>query len=326
MKKNLIILIPIFVLELLSIFYLKNDYQIKQLIWFVLGLISLFLVSKLKEKHLKTISILLYIVSIILLTIVLFHPYTNGSRGWLKLYKISIQPSEITKISLILMALFLNNKNFISKLIFILIFLIPSILTFVEPDTGAVIIYGIIFLFFLPKFFSKKEITVFLSISLILVGSLFYLYFYQKDIFIDIFDTSIYYRLDRISAFKNQDNMQVNNALISIGSGKLLYFPEANNDFFFAYLLSKNYYNFYLIIISYFLICTLFLLIKTPLSNLFLYILLFQVTENIGMNFNLLPVIGIPLPFLSYGGSHTITTFLMLGLGLKKFSNNRSTS
>lgn len=326
MKKNLIILIPIFVLELLSIFYLKNDYQIKQLIWFVLGLISLFLVSKLKEKHLKTISILLYIVSIILLTVVLFHPYTNGSRGWLKLYKISIQPSEITKISLILMALFLNNKNFISKLIFVLIFLIPSILTFVEPDTGAVIIYGIIFLFFLPKFFSKKEITVFLSISLILVGSLFYLYFYQKDIFIDIFDKSIYYRLDRISAFKNQDNMQVNNALISIGSGKLLYFPEANNDFFFAYLLSKNYYNFYLIIISYFLICTLFLLIKTPLSNLFLYILLFQVTENIGMNFNLLPVIGIPLPFLSYGGSHTITTFLMLGLGLKKFSNNRSTS
>lgn len=326
MKKNLIILIPIFVLELLSIFYLKNDYQIKQLIWFVLGLISLFLVSKLKEKHLKTISILLYIVSIILLTVVLFHPYTNGSRGWLKLYKISIQPSEITKISLILMALFLNNKNFISKLIFILIFLIPSILTFVEPDTGAVIIYGIIFLFFLPKFFSKKEITVFLSISLILVGSLFYLYFYQKDIFIDIFDTSIYYRLDRISAFKNQNNMQVNNALISIGSGKLLYFPEANNDFFFAYLLSKNYYNFYLIIISYFLICMLFLLIKTPLSNLFLYILLFQVTENIGMNFNLLPVIGIPLPFLSYGGSHTITTFLMLGLGLKKFSNNRSTS
>lgn len=326
MKKNLIILIPIFVLELLSIFYLKNDYQIKQLIWFVLGLITLFLVSKLKEKHLKTISILLYIVSIILLTVVLFHPYTNGSRGWLKLYKISIQPSEITKISLILMALFLNNKNFSSKLIFILIFLIPSILTFVEPDTGAVIIYGIIFLFFLPKFFSKKEITVFLSISLILVGSLFYLYFYQKDIFIDIFDTSIYYRLDRISAFKNQDNMQVNNALISIGSGKLLYFPEANNDFFFAYLLSKNYYNFYLIIISYFLICTLFLLIKTPLSNLFLYILLFQVTENIGMNFNLLPVIGIPLPFLSYGGSHTITTFLMLGLGLKKFSNNRSTS
>lgn len=324
MKKNLIILIPVFILEVLSIFYLKNDYQIKQLIWFLLGLFSLFLVNKTKEKHLKMISVPLYVLSIILLVIVLFHPYTNGSRGWLKLYKISIQPSEITKISLILLSFYLSNKNWYNKIIYLLIFLIPSILTFIEPDTGAVIIYGIIFLFFLPKFFSKKEITIFFSITLILVGGLLYLYFYQKDTFIDIFGTSIYYRIDRISSFKNQDNMQVNNALISIGSGKLLYFPEANNDFFFAYLLSKNYYNFSLIIINYFLIFTILIFLKTPLSKLVLYILAFQVVENMGMNLNLLPVIGIPLPFLSYGGSHTISTFLMLGLGLKKFSNNHS--
>lgn len=324
MKKNLIILIPVFILEFLSILYLKNDYQIKQLIWFLLGLFSLFLVNKTKEKHLKMISVPLYVLSIILLVIVLFHPYTNGSRGWLKLYKISIQPSEITKISLILLSFYLSNKNWYNKIIYLLIFLIPSILTFIEPDTGAVIIYGIIFLFFLPKFFSKKEITIFFSITLILVGGLLYLYFYQKDTFIDIFGTSIYYRIDRISSFKNQDNMQVNNALISIGSGKLLYFPEANNDFFFAYLLSKNYYNFVLIIINYFLIFTILIFLKTPLSKLVLYILAFQVVENMGMNLNLLPVIGIPLPFLSYGGSHTISTFLMLGLGLKKFSNNHS--
>lgn len=324
MKKNLIILIPVFILEFLSILYLKNDYQIKQLIWFLLGLFSLFLVNKTKEKHLKMISVPLYVLSIILLVIVLFHPYTNGSRGWLKLYKISIQPSEITKISLILLSFYLSNKNWYNKIIYLLIFLIPSILTFIEPDTGAVIIYGIIFLFFLPKFFSKKEITIFFSITLILVGGLLYLYFYQKDTFIDIFGTSIYYRIDRISSFKNQDNMQVNNALISIGSGKLLYFPEANNDFFFAYLLSKNYYIFVLIIINYFLIFTILIFLKTPLSKLVLYILAFQVVENMGMNLNLLPVIGIPLPFLSYGGSHTISTFLMLGLGLKKFSNNHS--
>ena len=324
MKKNLIILIPVFILEFLSILYLKNDYQIKQLIWFLLGLFSLFLVNKTKEKHLKMISVPLYVLSIILLVIVLFHPYTNGSRGWLKLYKISIQPSEITKVSLILLSFYLSNKNWYNKIIYLLIFLIPSILTFIEPDTGAVIIYGIIFLFFLPKFFSKKEITIFFSITLILVGGLLYLYFYQKDTFIDIFGTSIYYRIDRISSFKNQDNMQVNNALISIGSGKLLYFPEANNDFFFAYLLSKNYYIFVLIIINYFLIFTILIFLKTPLSKLVLYILAFQVVENMGMNLNLLPVIGIPLPFLSYGGSHTISTFLMLGLGLKKFSNNHS--
>ena len=324
MKKNLIILIPIFILEFLSIFYLKSDYQIKQLVWFILGLFSFFFISKLKEKHLKIISIFLYILSIILLIVVLFHPYTNGSRGWLKLYKISIQPSEITKISLILVTIYLKNKSWFSKIIYVLIFLIPSILTFIEPDTGAVIIYGIIFLYFLPKFFSKKEIAIFFSISLLLAGSLIYLYYYKKDVFIDIFDTSIYYRIDRITSFKNQDNMQVNNALISIGSGKLLYFPEANNDFFFAYLLSKNYNNFYIIIIGYLCFFTILIFMKSSLSNLVLYILSFQVIENIGMNLNLLPVIGIPLPFLSYGGSHTISSFLMLGLGLKKLSNSHS--
>lgn len=324
MKKKLFILIPIFILEILSIFYLKSDYQIKQLIWFILGLFSLFLISKLKEKHLKIISIFLYILSIILLIVVLFHPYTNGSRGWLRLYKISIQPSEITKISLILMAFYLKNNKWQNKIIYLLIFLIPSVLTFIEPDTGAVIIYGIIFLYFLPKFFTKKEIAIFFSISLILIGGLIYLYYYQKDVFIDIFDTSIYYRIDRITAFKNQDNIQVNNALISIGAGKLLYFPEANNDFFFAYLLSKNYYNFYIIIISYFLLFTILIFIKVPLGNLLFYILGFQVIENIGMNLNLLPVIGIPLPFLSYGGSHTISSFLMLGLGLRKFSSSHN--
>lgn len=326
MKKNLITLIPIIILELLSIFYLKSDYQIKQLIWFILGLLCFFITINLKEKYFKIISIFLYFLSLILLTVVLFHPYTNGSRGWLKLYKISIQPSEITKISLILVSFYLINKGFKSKILYLLIFLIPSILTFIEPDTGAVIIYGIIFLYFLPKFFSKKEICFMFLLLLLISIFLIYLYFYKKDTFIDIFSTSIYYRLDRITSFKNQDNMQVNNALISLASGRLLYFPEANNDFFFAYLLSKNFYNFAIIICCYLLIFISLIFNKKPLSHLFFYILAFQVIENMGMNLKLLPVIGIPLPFLSYGGSHTISTFLMLGLALRNFNNNHSMS
>lgn len=154
--------------------------------------------------------------------------------------------------------------------------------------------------------------------------SLIYLYIYKKDLFIDIFSTSIYYRLDRITSFKEQSSMQVNNALISIGSGKLLYFPEANNDFFLAYLVSKNYYNFFIIILCYFLILLKLLLLKMPLSTLVFYLILFPVVENIGMNLSLLPVIGIPLPYLSYGGSHTIISFMILGLGLKKLSNTHN--
>ena len=326
MKKKLFILIPIFFLEALSIYYLKDTYKIKQLLWFILGLFSFFFLLKLKEKHLKVLSIFLYLLSIILLIVVLFHPYTNGSRGWLKLYKISIQPSEITKLSLALLTYYLGKTGFKNKLLFLSIYIIPSILTFIEPDTGACIIYGIIFLYFLPKFFSRKEIIILFTIISLILIFFGYLYFYQKGLFIDIFSTSIYYRLDRITSFKNQNNMQVNNALISIASGKLLYFPEANNDFFFAYLVSKNYWNFYLIIFSYLCILVSLLILKTPLSNLVFYLILFPVIENIGMNLSLLPVIGIPLPFLSYGGSHTIISFLFLALGLKKLNNNHNTS
>lgn len=324
MKKKLFILIPIFFLEALSIYYLKDSYKIKQLLWFILGLFSFFFLLKLKEKHLKILSIFLYLLSIILLIVVLFHPYTNGSRGWLKLYKISIQPSEIAKLSLALLTYYLGKTRLKNKLLFLSIYLIPSILTFIEPDTGACIIYGIIFLYFLPKFFSSKEIIILFTIVSLIFIFLIYLYFYQKDFFIDIFSTSIYYRLDRITSFKNQNNMQVNNALISIASGKLLYFPEANNDFFFAYLVSKNYWNFYLIIFSYLGILISLLSFKTPLSNLVFYLILFPVIENIGMNLSLFPVIGIPLPFLSYGGSHTTISFLFLALGLKKLNNNHN--
>lgn len=324
MKKKLFILIPIFLLEALSIYYLKSPYKIKQLLWFILGLFSFFFLLKLKEKHLKILSIFLYLLSIILLIVVLFHPYTNGSRGWLKLYKISIQPSEITKLSLALLTYYLGKTGLKNKLLFLSIYLIPSILTFIEPDTGACIIYGIIFLYFLPKFFSSKEIIILFTIISLIFILLIYLYFYQKNLFIDIFSTSIYYRLDRITSFKNQNNMQVNNALISIASGKLLYFPEANNDFFFAYLVSKNYWNFYLIIFSYLGILISLLSFKTPLSNLIFYLILFPVIENIGMNLSLFPVIGIPLPFLSYGGSHTTISFLFLALGLKKLNNNHN--
>ena len=189
---------------------------------------------------------------------------------------------------------------------------------------GLFLIYVVLHLYFLPTFFSSKEIIILFTIISLIFILLIYLYFYQKNLFIDIFSTSIYYRLDRITSFKNQNNMQVNNALISIASGKLLYFPEANNDFFFAYLVSKNYWNFCLIIFSYLGILISLLSFKTPLSNLVFYLILFPVIENIGMNLSLFPVIGIPLPFLSYGGSHTTISFLFLALGLKKLNNNHN--
>ena len=138
------------------------------------------------------------------------------------------------------------------------------------------------------------------------------LYKFNHKLFIDILGTSMYYRLDRLTSFKNSNNIQTTNALISIGANKTMYFPEKYNDFFFSYLLSNNIYLIIPIIFSY--LSLLYLLLKEDnlTSKVVFFIFLFQITENMAMNLSLLPVIGIPLPFLSYGGSHIITSFIVI--------------
>lgn len=325
MKKKYL-LIPIFILEILSILYLKDTYKIRQTIWFIIGLFMMFILTKINRNHLKVISITLYILCLILLIICLFLPNTNGSRGWISFKLFSIQPSEITKFSLILLSIYLTTLNKRHKLLFILIFLIPSILTFLEPDTGAVIIYLLIFLLFIKDFFSKKEIIIGSILIISIISFCIYIYLYKREIFIKIFNTSMYYRIDRLISFKDGNNIQVVNALISIGSGKLLYFPEANNDFFFSYLVTLNSINFYIIILSYLTILIILSLYNEKTSKILFTIISFQVIENIGMNLSILPVIGIPLPFLSYGGSHTISYFLILGLFLYPSNNHNMKS
>lgn len=326
MKKEFIILIPIILLNVLGIYYLQDSYQIKQILWLILGLITFLGMTKIKEKHLFKISIFLYLLVLILLIVVLFFPYTNGSRGWFKFGSIYFQPAELMKFCLIFLTISLISKQIKNKILFLLIYIIPSILTFLEPDTGAVIIYGLIFLYFLPHFFSKKQIIGILILGSTLFIGLTFFYVYQRDKFIDIFSTSIYYRIDRLLSFKNQDNMQVNNALISIAAGKLLYFPEANNDFFFAYLVSNNFINFFIILSCYFLILLILTISKRKYAFLVAFLIFCQIIINIGMNLRLLPVIGLPLPFLSYGGSHTITSFMTLGLVMRKTSNSHNMS
>ena len=319
MKRYLSTIIPITILLTISIIYLPNPYRYRQLIFFLIGFLLCYLISKLKIKYIKKLVIPLYILQLILLIYVLIkQEFINGSRGWINLKFFSIQPSEITKISLILISIYLIKKKRKSKLLFLIIYLVPTILTFLEPDTGAVIIYGIIFLTFLPYFFSKKEILKYSLFMGTLIISFIILYIYKQEIFIKLLGTSMFYRIDRLTSFINSNNIQINNALISIGANKLLYFPEAYNDFFFSYVIGQNSILFIPLILSYFIIIINLYHSKNIISKTLAYILLFQVASNIGMNLNLTPVIGLPLPFFSYGGSHLITNFILLSLSYRK--------
>lgn len=331
LKNKYIILIPILILNIISLIYLYNtEYFKKHIIFLLISYLSLFIISKINMKLILKIIKPLYLISIILLIIVLiFGREINGAKAWLKLYKISIQPSEITKFTLTIYLAYLTIKN--KNLIYLsIITIIPSILTFIEPDTGAVIFYLIIFLSILKYYKINKKvlITITTIVTLFILVNIF-LYFQNKELLISIYGTKLFYRIDRLIAFKNQNNIQTINSLISIGAHNLLYIPENHNDFIFASIISKyNFIILIIILICYILIFTYFIkntFKKKNISNIINFIILnmlmFQTFYNILMNLSLLPIIGIPLPFLSYGGTYIFTLYTLIGISIN--TNNR---
>lgn len=335
LKNKYSIIIPIIILNIISLLYLfKTEYFVKQLIYIIVGLIMMLIISNINYKLINKNSKYLYLISIILLILVLIiGREIKGAKAWLHFYKFSIQPSEIAKLTLTIYIAYLVNKH--KSLIYIfLITIIPSILTFLEPDTGAIIIYLIIFISALKYTKTNKKIiiTSLIIITLFIITNIS-LYFVNKDLLIDIYGTNLFYRIDRLIAFQTQDNIQYNNSLISIGSSHLLYIPENHNDFIFASIISKfGLISFISILISYIYIFIYYISNinkKNNVSNIINFIilntLLFQVFYNILMNLSLLPIIGIPLPFLSYGGSYLITLYLLIGISinLNKTPNNK---
>lgn len=336
MKKVINLYIPLFVIILFSLVTLYKydiDYFFKQIIWLILGVIILFFSKHFKLNKVFKYSKFLYFFNLFLLLLVLFvGKEINGSRAWFTFKYFSFQPSELMKLS---MALYLTTL-FKSKPKYYLIkslcvFIIPSVLVFLEPDTGAIIMYLVIYLAFL--FFSLKNKKWFYIICLggfILLIVFIYLYFSNIDLLIKILGTSIFYRIDRILKFKN--NYQLENALISIGttgfmgrSNKpLLYIPESVTDFMFARVIASfGFISGIIILISYiFILIYLITSINKNKNSVFVFsffwLFLFQLTQNILMNLGLVPIMGIPLPFLSYGGSNTIIYFLFFSFILSQ--------
>ena len=316
MKKQYIIFIPIFILFTISLLFLPNNLRYKQFIWIVLSIIISLVVGKLRINKVLKYSLIYYVISIVLLLLVLFiNKFTNGSRGWLSLGFINIQPSELMKIALLLFNIRYKKMNLI---IFNIINILPMILIFLEPDTGGVISLLIIYLFFLFKRLNIRQ-TLFVLVFLFIILLLFiYLIVFNNELIIKIFGPSIIYRLTRLSSFINDDSIQSTNALISIATSKLLYFPEMFNDFYISYILCKSIYFIFLIIL-----CTVFILIillnkNTIISRIAFYIIFIQCFYNLAMNLKIVPVVGLPYLFLSYGGSHIISTMILIGLSINK--------
>jgi len=360
-KSILFFVFIFFIISVISIYsaqmYLSptlGNLSLKQGIWYLIGFLTIFLIIKLNNSFFYKYAWYIYLANCILLLGLLFvAPDINGSKCWYVIKGIgSIQPSEFMKISLILMlARVLDNfyknykiptlKNEIFLLFQVLLVTgIPSLLTFLEPDTGAVIIYFIITLAML--FISGIRPFWFILFGIILsvfIGSFLYLYFLKQDLFINIFGSSFFYRMDRIINWKIGSGMQLENSLAAIGSSYLLghgfnktplYFPEAGTDFIFS-VYSSNFG----FIGALFLIITFLLFIlkiisigKETINRIDKYVItgvvgifLYQQIQNIAMTIGLLPITGITLPFISYGGSSLIAYMILIGIILNIYNN-----
>lgn len=336
-----------------SILSNASSLAFKQGLWYLVGFIIILVVLKIKNEYFFRITNFLYILfNILLFLLLIFGTPINNAKCWFTIPGIgAFQPSEFMKIILILkLSIYINNyklkyNNSIKnefKLIFntFLIVLIPSILTFLEPDTGNVLIYFIIYITIL--FMSGIRYRWFfigIFSVLLLVGSILFIYFFNQDMFISLFGTSFFLRIDRLLDWKNGSGYQLLNGLVSIGSGGMfgygnipLYFPEAETDFIFA-----SYASIWGFLGTLFILLIILLLdykiIKigfTSKQNTNKYLiagivgmLFYQQVQNISMTFGLLPITGITLPFISYGGSSLICYMFLVGIVLNISRENK---
>lgn len=323
-----------------------GNLALKQSVWFVIGVLTIFIIVRLKNNFLFNNAEIIYgIILFSLLLLLIIGIPINNSKCWFIIPGVgSIQPSEFMKIAIMLLlgkSIYIYRRKSIHNgfeeflLIAkgIMIVALPSVLTFLQPDTGAVIIYLVIFAFMM--IFSGIRMRWFLFALLLLfviISICGGIYFFNEVFFVKIFGTSMYYRIERLFMWKDGIGLQLENALATIGSSGLfghgfnhipIYFPESSTDFIFAAYASN--FGFIGVVFSFlvFILFDLYILsiIKRKNNSIDKYVLvgtlgmlIFQQLQNIGMTVGLFPITGITLPYISYGGSSLISYMIIIGL------------
>lgn len=309
----------------------------KQILAVLLGLAMMFSFSFIDYNFLKSFNRLIYIFGLVLLILVLFFGKTSrGTTGWFELFGFSLQPVEFVKIILLIfLARFFSNsavkmRPLKSLLLSLAGTLGLTIFVLWQPDFGSAIILLIIwFVILILVGFDRKYFL--LIIIPILIGSFLAWHFYFAD-----------YQKERILTLLNpqdnslSDSYNVSQALIAVGSGgftgrgvgfgsqsQLKFLPEAQNDFIFSVISEEfGFLGAALVLVFYFvLFWRLLVALKRSQDDFSIFFILgamvlifIEMFINIGMNIGLVPVVGISLPFVSYGGSAILANFILIGM------------
>lgn len=314
--------------------YVKN-----QMIFFFLGIIIMYIVSRYNYHNYYKYANKIFWVCFFLMILVLFvGSERNGSKSWFGFGSFGIQPSEFMKLAMIIFTSKYLCNNSVKKNIFpiLLLTLIVFFLIMLQPDfgTGVILVMGVIGLLFVGGaslgFFWKIGFLSFIGIAGLILAAP--------------------YRLKRILSFLNPwsdplgSGFQIIQSLYAIGPGGLFgfgfgnsrqkhfYLPEPQTDFIFS-IISEEFGFMGVLIVSGLFCFIIYKSIKIALNcnDLFgkylsygiIFMMAFQSVLNLSVVIGLIPVTGVTLPFLSYGGSSLLVSMVSMGivLNISRYSN-----
>jgi rod shape determining protein RodA len=324
----------------------SSHYVQRQAIYAGAGILLCLLVSRFDYSRLREYRYGFYALMILSNLVVYGMPSQLGARRWIPLPFLQVQPSEFGKLLMILAlagfavdrARYLHERGTTARIM--LLALVGAMIVIGQPDLGTGLVYIVVavsVLFFAGT--SWKQLT---ALAALFVTAAVLVLAVAPAVGVNVLKT---YQKQRLTTFinppqvctpKDQTCYQLNQSLIAIGSGektgrgvqgatqtKFKFIPEAPEDFVFAVV--GETYGFMgaaLVLSLYALLIWRTLRILTMAKNLFgtliaggiLAMLMFQVFVNVGMTIGIMPVTGVPLPLMSYGGSSVLVTFLCLGL------------
>ncbi len=318
----------------------SQDELKKQIIWLVVSIPIMILVICIDYEVIVKISPIFYGIFLILLVAVLFTESVNGATSWFNIGSFSFQPSEFAKIFVILTFSYAvvkiqeRGKDEISKpsklALSLLVIAVPVLLIIKQPDYGTALAFLIATVLILYVAGIKKRYII-ASILIVVISAPLLYFFVLPEHAKTRIDVFLNPNLDPRGAGYN-----ILQSKLAIGSGQLFgmgllkgnqtqlgFLYPKTTDFIFAVIGEEMGFvvTVAIVLIYVILITKAIFVAKTAKDDLGSYIamgiagiFLFHMVENIGMTIGLLPITGVPLPFVSYGGSSLLTNLILIAL------------
>ena len=319
-------------------------YLVRQAAYGAVGVILMLVLARFDYSRLRELRFAIYGATIALILLVTaIGSQTRGSQRWIPLPFFNLQPSELGKVLLVvaLSAFMVERMRQLSQVDttsrILLLAIVPAILVVLQPDLGSALVYMAIACAVL--YVAGTKWTHFVVLGFVAVASVTAVLVAAPAVGVQVLKP---YQVDRLTAFVHPTNdprkqgYQLKQSIAGIGAGqktgrgpkgatqtRLNFIPEHHTDFIFSVVGEEFGFAGAAIVLSlYALLIWRALRILTMAKNLYgalvaggiASMLMFQIFVNVGMTIGIMPITGVPLPLMSYGGSSVIVTFLAVGL------------